>query len=291
MEHMPIIILGMHRSGTSLLARILEKFGLFLGYKKDPNNEAIFFLHLNEWMLKQANAGWDNPYCFKFSDNFLLDSMRQALEHMMVSKYRVNYLGPALISKYNDIRSLEIPWGWKDPRNTFTIDVWKKIFPNAKIIHVYRNPIDVAESLRMREKKWQQEMKRLLRSSGYGQVINNGIKLQQSARLGHIQEGVALWREYIDKAFSLRDENTSHMMHVRYEDLLSSPENILLEIVRFIGLKVRQQQITQCAKHIDVRRRYAFTGSKELVELYMSLKSDERMKLLRYDKIYETGLD
>ena len=41
----PIIIIGMHRSGTTLLSKLLEKCGVFMGTKKEENNESIFFLN------------------------------------------------------------------------------------------------------------------------------------------------------------------------------------------------------------------------------------------------------
>ena len=57
----PIIIVGMHRSGTSLVTRLLEQLGLFVGCEKDENNESLFFQELNDWILCQAGATWDNP--------------------------------------------------------------------------------------------------------------------------------------------------------------------------------------------------------------------------------------
>ena len=41
--HPPIIIIGMSRSGTGMLAKMLEDLGLFIGKSKDRNNEALFF--------------------------------------------------------------------------------------------------------------------------------------------------------------------------------------------------------------------------------------------------------
>lgn len=38
----PLIILGMHRSGKSILARLLEKLGLFAGYCRESNNKPTF---------------------------------------------------------------------------------------------------------------------------------------------------------------------------------------------------------------------------------------------------------
>ena len=43
MKYNPIIIIGMHRSGTSMLSKILEYSDIFLGNNKDINNEALFF--------------------------------------------------------------------------------------------------------------------------------------------------------------------------------------------------------------------------------------------------------
>lgn len=39
----PIIIVGMHRSGTTMITKMLENLGLFVGDQKEINNEALFF--------------------------------------------------------------------------------------------------------------------------------------------------------------------------------------------------------------------------------------------------------
>ncbi|MEZ5023867.1 MAG: sulfotransferase [Chitinophagales bacterium] len=55
--------------------------------------------------------------------------------------------------RFKDIRDLDIPWGWKEPRNSFTLEFYKELFPDAKIIHIYRNPIDSANSYLKRDRK------------------------------------------------------------------------------------------------------------------------------------------
>ena len=60
----PVIFIGMHRSGTSMLGRLLEELGMFFGSLKDENNEALFFQDLNEWLLGQCGGRWDNPATF-----------------------------------------------------------------------------------------------------------------------------------------------------------------------------------------------------------------------------------
>ena len=44
----PIIVIGMHRSGTTLLTRMMERCGVFWGTVKDEYNEATCFQSINE---------------------------------------------------------------------------------------------------------------------------------------------------------------------------------------------------------------------------------------------------
>ena len=56
----PIIITGMHRSGTSLLTKLLSNH-LFIGNRVDNNNESIYFQRINRWLLSCNSCSWDNP--------------------------------------------------------------------------------------------------------------------------------------------------------------------------------------------------------------------------------------
>ena len=38
-----ILLSGMHRSGTSMVTKILKDFSLEVGHKLDDNNESLFF--------------------------------------------------------------------------------------------------------------------------------------------------------------------------------------------------------------------------------------------------------
>ena len=42
MPNSPIIVIGMHRSGTTMLIKQLEELGLFVGDKKRKNYESVF---------------------------------------------------------------------------------------------------------------------------------------------------------------------------------------------------------------------------------------------------------
>jgi len=102
----PVVVVGMHRSGTSLTASILGSSGLHLGERLMPaghgNAEGHFedleFVQLHRAALQALGhhpEGWDEV---------VLDDMPDVLE----AKAR------ALV----DARSSRPLWGWKDPRTT-----------------------------------------------------------------------------------------------------------------------------------------------------------------------------
>src|SRR5205085_11588726 len=57
----PVILLGTHRSGTSLIARLLDELGLFQGAELQEDHESVYFLEVNDLLLKRVGASWDNP--------------------------------------------------------------------------------------------------------------------------------------------------------------------------------------------------------------------------------------
>src|SRR5687768_12681350 len=57
----PIVILGMHRSGTSATCKLLEALGVFVGSDLEGNHESKFFLRTNDRVLHRAGASWADP--------------------------------------------------------------------------------------------------------------------------------------------------------------------------------------------------------------------------------------
>ena len=279
----PLIIIGMHRSGTSMLTRMLQELGLFIGHKLLPFDlyESTFFVTLNEWLLAQANASWDNTYNYQFTDDVFEDEAREILLKELKGKKRKDFLGK---HKLSDIRNLDIPWAWKDPRSTITIDLWKSVFPKAKILHIYRNPIDVAASLAKREADLRSSRKltflvRILRFLNYKATQN------LSLRAMHIEEGVKLWEEYVRKAFSLDERYGSDIYHLKYEDFLEAPMDYLPDIATFTGLEANQKSMETLVKNVNSNRKYAFLSDPKLLAEYKKIQTNALVQKLNYDKI------
>jgi GT2 family glycosyltransferase len=143
----PLVITGMHRSGTSLVASWLAAAGVDLGARllaADAGNptgyfEDLGFLDLDRRMLREAvpegEAGHPD---WGWTESERLDRGRFAA-HREAAR--------ALIAAAQDRPGPGGPWGWKDPRTTLLLDFWDDLLPEARYILLYRFPWEVADSM------------------------------------------------------------------------------------------------------------------------------------------------
>lgn len=282
MNQQPIIILGMHRSGTTMITKMLENLGLFVGAEKEINHEAIFFWEINNWIFDLHTSTAEKPHNIRHRNSSCDKVILESLEHFLQSNRRKKYLGN-FSSKYKNIKDIDFPFGWKDPKNTFTIDFWKQIFPNAKIIHIYRNPIDSVSSYIERdlikynqfEWTWKKKLKRdFLISTNF----------HRNFRVNTIEDGYDLWQEYVDKAISLKYESPNYL-EIKYEDFLSNPFELLKQLAQFSGLIVNEEKINNEIKDIKKDRAFAFVNNAEYYKIYQDLKGKKLMQQLGYDNL------
>lgn len=197
----------MHRSGTTLVARSLEKAGIFMGVIKDHNWEAMHFLSLNQQTLWAAGGSWLEPVIpqaihYKtlparslYEEHFKLVNSRQKLRHLLAPR----------------------SWGWKDPRNTFTLPMWLEIFPNARVIHVLRDKKVIARSL-------------MKRNQVKGEV--------QDDRLNDLDFNIQLAEKYQNQGMSYADRLGKRYHEIWYEDLVQLKPEPIRQLEHFTGKKL-----------------------------------------------------
>lgn len=287
----PIIIIGMHRSGTSMISRILEQLGLFVGRRTGENNEALFFLELNNWLMRQCGGAWDNPEPLKrlVEEKEVYELLTSYLKNIVASPRSIQYLGLANYLKHKSPENLAVPWGWKDPRNTFTLPLWLNLFPNAKVIHIYRNGVDVASSLRMRALRDLRTSKDIRKVYGrHHWLLPSRYYLRQHLSWSclEVEYGFGLWETYYDAAKKQVNQR-ENSFELRYEDFLEHPEEILGELASFCGLPFSQQSIAAQASNVNKARAYAFPNDPRLLTFSEHVK--ERLAIRGYGTLESTA--
>lgn len=142
---MPICITGMHRSGTSMVARLLNLCGLYLGPEEDllpaaednPEGfwENIRFVSINNRLLGELGGSWELPPEFP-----------KGWER----RPAIRQLGDEAVELVESFRGHGF-WGWKDPRVLLTLPFWEEMIPDLQVVVCLRNPVEVAHSLAKRD--------------------------------------------------------------------------------------------------------------------------------------------
>jgi len=203
-----IVVLGMHRSGTSAITKGLEALGVDLGSEFYPasrdnpkgNWEDRRFHSLNEEVLKTLNHSWE-------------DLGQMEVEPVLELSQGV-FL-PRALALVNERLRCSTLVGIKDPRFSVLLPFWKKVFAEAAIRVSYlvslRNPLSVAESLFQRD------------------ALPKGKALQ-------------LWVIYNKRIIS--ETAGSSRVVVDYDALLDEPSVQLGRVAHFLNLTVEQTALT-----------------------------------------------
>lgn len=192
-----ICVTGMHRCGTSLVARVLNLLGVGLGPEehlmgpRESNPKGHWenqpTVDLNDEILAFLGGSWDEPPaldpCWHRSPGIV--NLRQKAEAIL----QADFAGVDL-------------WAWKDPRSSVTLPFWQDMLPPLKYVICLRNPLDAASSLLQR----------------------NHFSIEKSGRL---------WLTYI--ASAIKNTSGQPRLFVFYEDLLNDWRAQVARIVTFIN--------------------------------------------------------
>ncbi|MDE2058822.1 MAG: glycosyltransferase [candidate division NC10 bacterium] len=190
-------VLGMHRSGTSLIMRILNLLGVYLGPEAhlmppSQDNAKGYWEHqqltdLNDELLSTLGGSWHEPPAFLpgWENMPALAELRQRTRALI----RRDFGGAPL-------------WGWKDPRTCLTLPFWQRLLPPMAYVICLRNPVDVARSLHRRD--------------GFP-----------------FEKGVNLWLAHVQSA--LDHTAGAARLFLIYEDMMERWPEELARVARFLG--------------------------------------------------------
>lgn len=130
-----MIITGMHCSGTSLTASLLQSVGVQLGDR----------------FIVEHKSNSDK----QFADLDFVEFHQQVLTYQAIESHgwiTENQLQVPLEARYQAKNLLATRqqlaiWGWQDPRTTMFLDFWAQLIPDAKYVFVYSSPWQVLDAL------------------------------------------------------------------------------------------------------------------------------------------------
>lgn len=144
----PVVILGMHRSGTSMLTRVCNLLGLELGDDLIPprqDNEKGFFeskpiTDHNEFLF--TLFGSNSQGVIPFPDNWTAQKEVKATKKRILAFLKKGFKDKPF-------------WGFKDPRICRLMPLWLEVFSTLKVTPKYlicfRHPHEVVTSLAKRK--------------------------------------------------------------------------------------------------------------------------------------------
>ncbi len=226
-----IVVLGMHRSGTSVIARGLQVLGVELGDRLMPpsegNNPKGFWEDLdinalNIEMLHSLKSEW----------HFLTPVQPSDVDTLC----RNGYLDRAVELLRGKTAGVEL-FGFKDPRVAKLLPFWKKVFAHAQLsidyVLVIRHPLSVCSSLSKR----------------------NGFDVEKS---------YLLWLEHV--IGSLVGTQGENLVLVDYDSFMQTPEVELDRIANELQLPIDVAELQRFQlEFLDPGMQHTVYGLDELM--------------------------
>lgn len=232
-----VLVLGMHRSGTSAATRIVNMLGLATCVPEDmvrgPWNpsghwESRSLMHLDDRLLAEMGCAWWSPppsgaRYWEVAGRIVTTPSRARKEFR-----RVHPSGP---------------WVWKDPRSALLLPFWRTAL-GSKIaaVIVYRNPLDVAASLQARHDLslpeslalWERYNRLLLQHCAglpavvtrYDDLVSDPVGFGDALASFLEDQGIGVEVTAEDQLRGFVDEGLRHSAHSRSDVESRAPETL-----------------------------------------------------------------
>lgn len=225
-----VVVLGMHRSGTSAMTRGLEALGVKLGDRLMPsvpgNNEKGFYedIDFNNFdieLLAHIDLDWHHA--------------APITEHQVNKLCADGYLLRAVTLLRGKLSPGNI-FGIKDPRIAKLMPFWIRVFAHCKLrvgyVLAVRNPISVAESLRTRD----------------------GLEFEKS---------YLLWLDHTLTALACTQDSTR--VFIDFDAVLADPTAQLKRMAGALGLPIDADAMrVYAAEFVDTHLRHAIHHPEDL---------------------------
>ena len=188
-----------HNSGTSILTEILHTNGVFFGANMQHFDSHFISIYINDRLILEGKGNWAKLPIMNVEKVLSYENSVALIikDHWFVDYLQRGYDGESL-------------WGIKDLRLSILLPLYLKIFPEAKVIHIRRNPNDMAASLSGKFK------------AGVG-----------------ILDDFTHWRTlteaYTNRVINFKDQ-CPYYHEINYDDLCTHPVSKIKELFKFLSI-------------------------------------------------------
>ncbi|HKY19206.1 MAG TPA: sulfotransferase [Rhizomicrobium sp.] len=232
MPFSPIFIVGVPRSGTTLLRVLLDSHSQILALPETPWVCGAYGgpLSLRQLLLDLAEGPYGAVCNVAGVDRgHVLQAGAAFLEHL---------LAPALAARGKKTVA------FKTPSDIPHLEFLTALLPQARYIHITRDGRDVALSQLSKKGSFFLELRGYRRLSFFNLLRR--------------------WTEWEQKARSVLAQDKLHVLHLRYENLISDPEREMRRIMVFLDMAFEPGMLDYAAKSHDYPQWEA--GSSDVVQ-------------------------
>ena len=217
-----VVVLGLARSGTSVLAGILRAIGVDMGPsvrdKANPHGsfEDRDFAQLHKKIFDLAG---DKTYWRPPTAEAIL-GLKQQCDPWIREIVRYKSRGKQV-------------WGWKHPRSILTLDLFLPHLENPHLIPIFRNPLDIANSSVQHTKNYKSDK----------------VNFFQALSIANFYYGEMF------KALERHQELPC--INVSFEDMVRQPMREAEKLADFLQLPLTEEKRAQIGKSVIGRDRIA----------------------------------
>ena len=206
-ESHPIIVLGAERSGTSVVAEMVHKWGAYAGppeklHEADAHAPRGYWEFLPLWDLLAELGNFETGATW-WDRDFQQRTKKKATDSVFRKK------ATGLVAEMDKGG----PWFWKDPALSHFLPFWKQIWGTAIYIITVRNPLDTAVS-------WQKF------------IMPSNMKVP----ISFVAMNLLRW-QHIMMQILQHTEDTQHRLFLGYEDIMRQPRAQAERLACFLNSK------------------------------------------------------
>jgi len=277
----PLVIVGMPRSGTTKLHRLLSRDASFnvvstwenlfpIPLSDSPSDRemrrqiGIMFakgLRTNSpdiYAVHPIDAEEPEEEIWLMQHSFLTESVEAELrvptylEYLKAQDVRPMYdqLGLWLLALSAQGTRPALPWLLKGTFHTAHLDVLLETFPQAKLVYCYRDPLQAVPSYMSLVEKLRRQQSDHVDLQELGRTILTSFSRQQAKGKAH------------------RRNRSSAILEVAYRDIVARPLDVVRQIYEFAGLQASEATLSDMRAWNDANPQYLHGQHAYLPEKY-----------------------